>query len=84
MPDPDLPKRFLHRAAVDTVIAFENGYPMAARIASLKNALEVERAHASARARASQDRKLTPEQRQAKIDKAQAQIDRLRALEEGR
>lgn len=50
---------------------------------ALRESLRIEKVAASERARASADRRLTPEQRETRIVKAQTRIDRLAALNKG-
>lgn len=76
------PKRTLLRAAMNALLAYDHGEDLTAPMEAIRVALRAERAAASIRARAAQDRKLTPEQRRERILRAEERAARLRALDE--
>lgn len=89
MANSDLPKRSLHRAAKDAVVAFDayradatamTRATLAVAMRHLSDALAVEGQHATARARQSQIRRLTPQQRAAKAERARRTLEELEAL----
>lgn len=74
-------KRTLERCATDVLRAYDTQSDLFGPMEALREAIAVEKLSASERARRSALRRLTPEQREQRIAKAERAIAELRAVE---